>query len=372
MTVRYVDGSAGNNSWDGLAPNFVSGSNGPKLTWNGAEDTPVAAGDLVHVRSMDVNGVPIVYREMLTVDVSGTAGNPIEYRADVGGVIWPIGGICRITGSDNDTTATRASVISATSKDYRTFTGFAFDTTTGTVVNLVTACSNWIIQDCFFIGQGANAASMQNGGTGTACTVRRCVFWGGRSSGLSFSHSTTVSNAGHVVENCVFAAFVTSGVISTRVGGITVRDCAFLRAADAAVRVLTALAVGQTVAVNNCIICWGTVGLNATISGEIVEDYNTFWGNTTDRTNTAVGANSNTYSPLFNPLLLLSGYRLPQLPMLGLSAWSPLRALAGTGMSADDLFGITRPVADSSKSWGAIQFVDKPIRNLPIFSGIVR
>jgi hypothetical protein len=113
--------------------------------------------------------------------------------------------------------------------------------------------------------------------------------------------------------------------------------------------------------------------LTGTIAGEIVENYNSFWGNVTDRTNTNTGANSNVFPPLFMPLSLLSGFHLPELSMFALSGNSPLRAIAGTGMSTDDFYGIARPVADASKSWGAVQYVASPVRNLPVFGmGMVR
>ena len=63
MTVRYV-GKGGSDSNDGL-----SWAN-RKLTLNGVEDTPVVAGDTIYVG-------PGTYRELLTVDVDGSSGNPI-------------------------------------------------------------------------------------------------------------------------------------------------------------------------------------------------------------------------------------------------------------------------------------------------------
>src|SRR3990172_4162182 len=111
MTTLYVDGTRADDTGNGLTIATA------KKTLNGAEDIPVAAGDLVHVRNTST------YRETLTVDVSGTAGNPIEYRGDYLGTIFgdapnPV----RITGSDNDQTATRANwITTATARDYRTF-----------------------------------------------------------------------------------------------------------------------------------------------------------------------------------------------------------------------------------------------------------
>lgn len=360
MTVRYV-GSGGSDASNGTS--WVT----RKLTLNGVEDTPVVAGDIIYVGAG-------TYRELLTVDVSGTNGSPITYVADVDGSHTDsIGGIVRITGSDDDQTATRANCITATSKDYRTFTGFAFDMTTAALVNLATACGNWIIQDCYVAGLHANVACVLIGGTGTTNIVRRCIFVGGRSHELQFSHASTVSNAAHTVDGCIFIASSLSGVASTRVGGITIKNCTFMQCANAGVRIVTALAAGQTVIVNNCIFAWCNTALSGTATGEIVENYNAFWGCLTERTNTNTGANSNTFPPLFAPLLLLSGYHLPELPLFALSSASPLQAIAGTGMSTDDVYGITRPVSDASKSWGAMQYVASPVRNLPVIGyGVVR
>src|SRR3972149_365873 len=112
MTLRYV-GPGGSDANSGLTWALR------KLTLNGVEDTPVVAGDTIYVG-------PGTYRETLTVDVSGTAGNPITYIGDYSGANTDgIGGVVRITGSDNDQSATRAQCITAaTTKDYRTFQGF--------------------------------------------------------------------------------------------------------------------------------------------------------------------------------------------------------------------------------------------------------
>ena len=69
MTTLYV-GPGGNDANNGL-----SWAN-RRLTLNGVEDKPVAAGDTVYVG-------PGVYRETLTVDVAGSSGNPITYIGDV-------------------------------------------------------------------------------------------------------------------------------------------------------------------------------------------------------------------------------------------------------------------------------------------------
>lgn len=345
MTVRYV-GPGGSDANSGLTWALR------KLTLNGVEDTPVVAGDIVHV-------APGVYRELLTVDVSGSAGNPVEYISDVSGRNTDgVGGVVRITGSDNDIAAVRANCIGAGSKNYRTFVGFSFDITSNLELALSASCSNWIMQDCYFAGLDANVSNVQIGGTGTSHIFRRCVFAGARSSGLIFTHTSVVDNAGHLVENCLFFAAIVAGVQIVRIGGITVRNCAFLQCVNAGVRVSTALTVGQTIVVNNCIFAWCTTAISATVTGEIIEDYNTIWGSATARSNVAAGANSQVYPPLFNPQLLLAGLLLPNMPLFGLSEWSPLRRIVGSGVAADDLYGITRPATAAKNSWGPLQFAD--------------
>lgn len=360
MTERYVDKDNGNNAWDGLAPNFVSGTNGPKAGLNAAEDTPVVGGDLVHVRPSVT-----AYRETLTVDVSGTAGNAIEYRGDYAGLIWPnpTGMPVRITGSDNDTTATRANCITATSRNYRTFTGFSFDLSSSTLVNLTT-CTDWVVSCCTLAQQGSVCFGCA-GLTQARVTIQQCFFWASRpTSAIIFSHSAVVDNASHIVQNCIFIGPAgTSIIASTRVGGITVRNC-LLAYGSVGVRVDTALTVGQTVTVNNCLLQNCTTGLQGTVIGEIAEDYNAFFGNTTNRTNTATGANSNAFPALFDPrwfFQLAYAGAGPNSPFqvvspFDLASYSALLNVAGTSPPATDLRGTA--VQGAQREWGALEHDD--------------
>jgi len=164
------------------------------------------------------------------------------------------------------------------------------------------------------------------------------------------------------------------GVINDRIGGITVRNCFLTGAGQVGARVNLALAAGQVMNVNNCIIRGNTTGLRATAVGELVENYNTLWDNGTDRTNVNVGANSVTYPPLFNPPILhagasqASGYKFPWL-FGELSQWSPIRAITGSGEPATDLFGIPRPATAAKNSWGPIQFVDRELESGTVQAG---
>lgn len=343
MTTYYV-GSGGND-----------GNNGTswatrKLTLNGAEDVPVAAGDTVYVG-------PGVYRELLTCDVSGTAGNPITYIGDVTGEHTDgIGGIVRITGSDNDTTATRANCVTASGKNYRTFRGFTFDLTSAALVSNGSSCSNWIVEHCAF-GDGASNAYSSNT-AGNDITIQSCVFYGVRA-----THAVIYLNAGSardnsniLIQNCLFL-FSGTAIQDARIGGVVVKNCTFL-GCNRHIQVSSALTVGQTLTANNNIFAGAQYrSLESTTSGELAENYNAFYGNATDRTTTGTGANSVAYPPLLLPPTLLAGIRYPW-QFGNLSEWSALRALAGTGMAADGLFGVARPATDGKKSWGAVQYVE--------------
>lgn len=344
MATRYV-GPGGSNANSGLTWALR------KLDLNGAEDTPVAAGDVIYVG-------PGTYRELLTLDVSGSAGNPISYISDVTGQNTDgVGGVVRITGSDNDTTTTRANCISGAGRSYRTFRGFTLDTTSGAIVNLTSNPGNCIIEDCVFNTQIAAANSISFSGTGTDNTVRRCVFYGGKASVVSWTHSSTVSNAAGLVENCIFLGANGRFVDTTRVGGLIVRNCLFVGSTSSCVRVVTALAGGQTVTVNNCILASNAVGMQGTALGEIVEDYNSFFGNATDRTTVNTGTNSDVFPAPLDFGVLLAGFALVR-SSFSPAPFSPLRAITGTGQSAEDFYGKTKPATAAKISRGPIQFTN--------------
>jgi len=123
--------------------------------------------------------------------------------------------------------------------------------------------------------------------------------------------------------------------------------------------------VGQAITVYGCNWVAGNSPLVATALGEIVEDYNNFYGNRTPRTSVAAGTNSVSYMPLFDYGLFyagadqVSGIRVPKPGEGSLLEWSQLAAIADGGTAAaGDLSGIPRPVTDGKRSWGAVQFSD--------------
>ena len=286
--ATYKVGIGGNDANDGSTWALR------KLTLNGAEDIPVAAGDIIHVG-------PGTYRELLTIDVSGSAGNPITYIGDYSGALTDsVGGVVRITGSNNDITATRASCITATSKDYRTFRGFKLDLSTSRNLYTETGCRNWII-DQLYLGD-SGWWGIQFNQPGLDNVIKNSYFLHGRRGGyggLYLYNGTGLDDRNFSIENCIFQSRY--GVNSNSVGGVSIKNCSFVNVALYGVYVAAALTAGQTITVNNCILNGvNTCALSAQVLGEIIEDYNSFYNNTADRVNVAVGANSNTYPPLFD------------------------------------------------------------------------
>ena len=178
MTDRYV-GPGGSDSNNGL-----SWAN-RKLTLTGVEDTPVTAGDTVYVG-------PGVYREQLTLDVSGSSGNEIEYVGDVTGEHTDgVGGFVRITGldTDDDMSPTRAWLIDLNDKNYRVFRGFVFDSKTDKSTGYIkqddgVSPTYIVFEDCVFCPFGCETSNASRNGSISFHALympdpfylRRCVF----------------------------------------------------------------------------------------------------------------------------------------------------------------------------------------------------
>ena len=202
-----------------------------------------------------------------------------------------------------------------------------------------------------FIEAGADDCIHMDGASAANCTIRRCVLLSQRA-GIQFG-TAQVANSGHVVENCIISG-QTYGIIPWGVGGVTIRNCLFVTCANG-VWTVTLPASPTANVVNNSIFYACAIGARSSVSGDMPEEYNTFWGNSTNRNNVSAGSNSVSYPPLFRSALLKSGIRLPWL-FGELSNWSQIAALAGTGAPSEDLLGITRPTTSGKKSWGPIQF----------------
>ena len=348
MTTYFV-GKGGNDGNTGLswAQRF--------LTLNAAEDEPVAANDTVYVG-------PGVYREQLTCDVSGSSGQPITYIGDVSGENTDgVGGIVRITGSDNDQSGTRTYCVTSNAKTYRTFRGFAFDMATLIQIYADGGCNGWIIEDCFF------GTADDNSDHGVSIVpvasdlfiIRRCVFMCPGAGVRINAASDIAASASSVVENCLIMGGGESsspGIHVLDTDNFTIKNCTFIGINGIAVSI-NSLATSQSVAVENCTFERCYTALYASVSGELVEDYNSVpLSNSTPRTNVSVGSNSNTYPALIEPPVILDTFAQYPWKFGELSEWSQVARIAGTGESSDDLYGADRPTTSAKKSWGAIQY----------------
>ncbi len=338
MTTYYV-GSGGNNANAGTSWALR------KLTLNGAEDIPVAAGDTVYVGAG-------AYRESLTLDVSGSAGNPITYIGDYSGANTDgVGGVVRITGSNDDLAVTRANVMAATSKHYRTFTGFQFDSTSATAIS-ATTCTDWIVDGCIVYGQMLQLL----GATSLRWTIRNStVLAPAGLKAIQFFHSATVDNSAHVVENCLLmGGHNCDGIAISRIGGITIRNNTILFFRYGIINNV-ALTVGQTETVNNNIIAWCNAGIAGISTAEIPENYNSISQCVTARSNTSVGANSNAYPPLLDPRWFFAARAGGTLVTpFDLSSSSQLVNVAGTSPTTTDMRGAS--VIGSQREWGPLEY----------------
>lgn len=328
-----------------------------KLTLNGAENIPVVAGDTVYVG-------PGTYRELLTVDVAGTAGNPITYIGDYTGANTDnVGGLVRITGSDNDQTATRVQCINLpNARSYRTFTGFMLDTVTGNHIFLTASSTNLTVSNCCIQTGTSSGACIAINGTGGAHLIENCFILT-LGIAIQFIHTSTVDDTASVVQNCIMSVGGVSqavGVRVDRVGGITVRNCSIF-GGNNSIRVQTALTVGQVLTVNNCICTMSNTALAATTTAEYVEDYNCLFGNGAARSNVTAGANSLAYPPLFEPRwvfqVLNEGAGPDNASQLitpfDLASFSQLLNVAGTSPTTTDMRGTS--AIGGAREWGPLE-----------------
>jgi len=339
MATYYV-GAGGDNSKAGTSWALR------KLTLNGAEDIPVAAGDTVYVG-------PGTYRETLTCDVSGSSGSPITYIGDYDGSHTDgVGGIVRVTASDNDQTQARNYIVNMTGRAYRTFDGFAFDGFSNSVYGAfwiqTSDVDHLTVRNCTFNGwntgfgiKGYQTANLTN------MLVENCIAMNCYN---FYIDGEVQDNSGNVIQNCLF--FANSGsVIDTKSGGFTIKNCSFY-GAYRCVYVSSSLNAGQTVTVNNCVMHGiNNFALSAATLGNLVEDYNLC----PSRSNVAVGAHSLAYGSLLDMRWaheLLNGGTM--LSPFDLASYSQLINVAGTSSTTADMRGTTK--IGTEREWGALEY----------------
>lgn len=348
MTTRYVDGTSGNDAWDGLAPAW-DGVHGPKKTLNGAEDTPVQAGDLVYVR-------PGVYYERLTCDVDGSSGSPIEYRGDCDGSVWPGGGEVRITALNATGTSISQSscIYTVTARYWRIFRDLALSH--GSVAPIHGCFLDSIFEGLYIFGayNAGSAVTICFLAGSARITFRNCLVmsYGTMTYGGSFD---TTSNAQHLVENCIFLGGRNSYTLNMRGGNSTIRNCLFLGGYYSIY--VYGLYAGETVAINNCQFIGSGTAMRAQTLGQILEDYNNIYGVNTARTNVDVGANSISIPGTFDAHLLFEMLTSGKLfSFFDHGTDSGVKERPSLNPPATDLRGIGQ--LGAARDWGPLEYDD--------------
>lgn len=343
MTLRYV-GKGGSNAWDGLSWDTR------KLTLNGAEDTPVVAGDTVYVGAG-------VYRETLYCDVNGSSGQPITYVADVTGENTDgVGGRVRLTGSNDDDTVfgTRDSMIEIYNRSYRTCRGFYFDKVNrlgvhgGYIRCGISAGSynNIIIEDCVFGGSSMPYANpwqaaifLSAEGTASNITIRNCLCLGGCDYFVKTGNGAADQEfTSSVIENCVVVGTKEYGIYLDETYGFTIRHCTFI-GLTYAITSANITSPNQNY-VYDCLFHECLYGMReVSAANTITENYNTL---SSVSVSIDEGAQTITSYILNQPPMLYQGIRFPY-ERFNVTDWFDEVYEPDTSGFTEDMFGLARP-----------------------------
>jgi hypothetical protein len=301
-----------------------------------------AAGDSVKV-------APGTYREKVASAANGTAGNPITIIADrTGESTDGIGGDCRVTGSDNDTSATRTNGFAIT-HNYHTIRGFNIDTTTDVGISFSSSASNGIVEDCWVFLTPTQCVVFNGAGTNT---VRRTI-------GIfkdEFVQANDSSASTCNVENCVSIVLGTGGsqIHYDARGTMNVTDCTVL---GGDVGIYCPFAFTATVR-NTTFSAIGTLFLTANASAVINYAYCNRWLNTTlsDTSGGGTvtdGGNNTNVSMFMTPFTQLLDAS-PVAPF-GLHPDCTLRDKTDNAAApTDDFYARARAPTNALRDWGAV------------------
>jgi hypothetical protein len=212
-----------------------------------------------------------------------------------------VGGLVRISGAAaNEQTASRSNCIVAATKSYMKFSGFLLDCPSSQAIQLNTGCTHVWFDKCFISNLSGTASTVQfQDASMSNLTVSNCVILLSQSNGINLTHSSAINDSAIVIQSCiVLTSGVGPGLNSIRIGGVTVSNCLFWGLRQG-VNIQTAITAGQCLAVFNSTFCGCNTALLATATSEIMEDYNRFSSNATNRSNVGTGAHSLSY--LYNP-----------------------------------------------------------------------
>jgi len=356
------------------------------LTIDKAANT-VAAGDTVYIGAG-------VYRELVTMDTSGTSGNLIKYIADVTGAYTGDGGIAIISAYDTNTgSPARSYCLIFNDKQFIEWQDVVFyggsannilDANTGTnlayegvTFNGCVFISNRIGSDTvyFDFNTGATPAT-------TGLTFDGCFFWCVRFRIVFDNHASAAQNFKTVIKNSTFLGYYDSVINiafwiqrntdnSFKSGGFSLHNCTIM-GANTGVVGSSLDSTTYPVDIKNCLIARcpaNGIERSGGTSGSIVSDYNTFTLNGTNVSGVTIGANSKAAGEYF----LWGGLAdLPLYRRLGWSPYKPWEPITGSGligngttssMPTTDLYGNPRPMGRSTHDVGAVEANTQPTQN---------
>lgn len=310
MTDYYVR-KTGSDSDNGLTPGAA------KLTIDAAANL-VTPGSTVYIGAG-------VYRELVTMDTTGSSGNQITFIGDVAGYYTGDAGLVVISAYPSETTqAARACCLDTDGRVFVTWRGVVFDGGTfGAVFSNNTSNDNYegcTFEDCVMIG-GHDVADFaldvdMNAATtpsGNGLTFDRCVF-GGRSRLRFDGNASADQNLKIQFNSPMFAGkstlntadgflwdIVTANTFGS--GGVTINNALFYCAYGLSVD--DGAATTYPVAAYNSIFyrCYNAVNKTTDNDGALIENYNRFYSCGTERTNVTAGAQSLTDANVGPPLM---------------------------------------------------------------------
>ncbi len=355
----------------------------------------MASGDTVYL-------CPGTYREAVTVamtsavattTVSGDPGNVQGFK-DANAVLVP-GGEVQWTGfTVNDYTPNANSTVNLAGRDFLSFSNIVFVCGNGFGIdgNTTKTSTDITLTDCCFIAATGSSGLMPvifaaAANVALNLTVTRCMFLGGPGSGSGGAISLNIDtpatadfNINVAISNCNFSVggtahiSIAQGLTANvfKYGGVTINNCNFVGGTVACFRAFdTNHSTSVTSAIYNS-VCFGTI--RAFTSGQILEDYNSFYTNA-PRTNVAVGTHSVAgIAPLMEvgQASFIGGtvrpYGMPsqRSPLLGFgaNAGGPavdlLNRSRSSGVSLFDTgtasAGAAKTLTDATKAWGVNAF----------------
>ena len=352
----------------------------------------VAAGDTVVVGAG-------VYRELVTMDTSGSSGSLITFVADVDGSLGSGDpGLVIISAyADEQSAATRAACVDPGEKDFIVWRGFVMTGgTSGVVYKAGTGNVNYegcVWEDCVFISGHAaidwgcfldmNAALTP---TSDGPTWRRCLFQGLGVVIRWDGNETAETDLKVTVESCLFIGANSTGYIGSAVysdmvtagtyaaGGIDVTNCTIIGRTYGVV-VEDGASTTYPVAVRDCFLASLGAGLKkVTVNdGALTSAYNTFAACTTPYSNVTTGTGDRDTTT--DPGLLGGVGDYPLWRFWGWSPyapWEPIRlnddtyinSVVGDGdtstAAATDLYDNPKPMYGTVDDRGAVEGRARP------------